>query len=238
MNTKQFYSQFREDEILSQIFPKKDGHCIEIGGFDGVTGSNTYYFEKLGWDCIIVEPIPELHRKILANRKCTTLNYAVSDRAGETDFFVAEGVETLSSLSPDKERIRQEQGVLNKIRVKTRTLDSILEEFNFNKIDFITIDVEGHEMEVLKGFSLSKYKPEIVIIEDGSFGFDSTVRRHLERQGYVRFRITGCNEWYTPSTNKELYNKIDLLKVAVFESYRMSFLTLKKIAKRILRKAP
>ena len=57
MNSNKYYAQFGEDKILNRIFNKKTGNCVEVGGFDGVTGSNTYFFEKLGWRCLIVEPM-------------------------------------------------------------------------------------------------------------------------------------------------------------------------------------
>jgi len=217
MNQSKYYSQYQEDKYLSEILQKEKGICIEIGGFYGITGSTTYYFEKMGWDCIIVEPIPELYNKIIENRKCTLLNVAVSDKNGETSFFIAEGVEMLSSLSPDKSRIEYEKGKISEIKVKSKTLDSILEELGISKIDFISIDLEGHEMSVLKGFSVQKYNPRIMILENNDFGRNTEIKDYLKALGFIRFKITGCNEWYTNRLNKHLYSLPDIFCANFFE---------------------
>lgn len=234
MAAKKYYSQFQEDKYLNEIFNKTSGQCLEIGGFDGVTGSTTYYFEKLGWNCIVVEPIPDLYKKIVSNRNCTVLNCAVSDQPGETDFFIAEGVEMLSSLTPDATRIELHKGSLSKIKVKTRTLDSILEEFGVNKIDFISIDIEGHELSALKGFSVAKYNPEILIVENNSLGENTEIEKHFKNHGFVRFKITGCNEWYTNQSNKHLYSYHNIVVANFFEFYRKVILIFKKMLKKFL----
>ena len=64
MELNKYYAQFGEDKILNQIFNKNEGVCVEVGGFDGITGSNTLFFERLGWRCLIVEPMPEFCKKI------------------------------------------------------------------------------------------------------------------------------------------------------------------------------
>jgi FkbM family methyltransferase len=213
MNNNKYYSQYKEDKYLNEIFKKTKGFCLEIGGFDGISGSTTYFFEKLGWDCVIVEPIPSLYQKILTNRKCIVLNCAISDNNGETDFYVVEGVEVLSSLSPDEQRIRREKGgELKKIKVETRTLDNILEKIDLGKIDFMSIDVEGHELAVLKGFSIKKFNPKILLIENNFVGAgDNDVEKYLKKFDFLKFKITGCNEWYTHRSNKDIYSKFDLL---------------------------
>lgn len=237
MSQSKYYSQYQEDKYLSEVFQKEKGLCIEIGGFDGITGSTTYYFEKIGWDCIIVEPIPNLYSKIITNRKCTVLNVAVSDKNGETSFFIAEGVEMLSSLSPDKSRIEYEKGKISEIKVKTRTLDSILEELGIGKIDFISIDVEGHEMSVLKGFSVQKYNPEVMILENNDFGKNSEINNYLKTLGFTRFKITGCNEWYTNRSNKHLYSSHDIFNANFFELRAKVLANAKQFLKSVIPKS-
>ena len=94
---------------------------------------------------------------------------------GYGDLFVAENVEEMSTLdlTPDHlEWIKQIGGAVKQITVRTATLDSLLAEAAFPEIQFITIDVEGHEMAVLEGFTLEAHKPRIVIIEDNSVSGD------------------------------------------------------------------
>ena len=82
-----YYAQYGEDKILNQIFAgKTDGVCVEVGGFEGVTDSNTYFFEKLGWRCLIVEPMPDFCEKIGMVRHCDIAEIAASDAEGEVQF--------------------------------------------------------------------------------------------------------------------------------------------------------
>jgi FkbM family methyltransferase len=209
-----YYSQYGEDKLLNQIFNKNKGVCVEIGGYDGVTRSNTFFFEKLGWDCLVVEPIPFFYDKIRENRTCNALNVAVSNFKGETDFYIAKDVEELSSIVPDVERVTEKyKSNLELIKVKTDTLNSIFNQFKYSEIDFITIDVEGHEMEVLHGIDLEKFRPRILIIEDNSNTKDSKIRNYLLRFGYKLFKRTGCNEWYT--FDRRFYTLMDLIELKI-----------------------
>lgn len=200
MNSKQYYAQFSEDKILNKIFNKKTGNCVEVGGFDGVTGSNTYFFEKIGWRCLIIEPMPDFCQKIRNIRNCEIAEIAASSRAGQVEFHVAAGVETLSTIEKDEKHFARIKSLSNqeikKITVNTMLLSDILIDRKMLDIDFLTIDVEGHEMSVLSGMSLDKITPRIIIIEDNSNGTDSEVKSFMAASSYKRFRRTGCNDWY------------------------------------------
>jgi FkbM family methyltransferase len=193
------YSQFREDKILDRIFLDKDGTCVEVGANDGITGSTTYYFEKKGWTCILVEPIPALCERIRSFRSARVFECAASSENGESVFYVAESANSLSTFSPTaplQNEVAVNRTNVREIRVRKRTLDEILEEAGVSGIDFITIDVEGHEMEVLRGFSIEKHHPRIIIIEDNSDQTDESIRTYMEGKGYRVFFRTGVNDWY------------------------------------------
>jgi FkbM family methyltransferase len=200
MKSNKFYAQYGEDKILNNIFKKNIGNCVEVGGFDGITGSNTYFFENIGWRCLIVEPMPEFCQKIRNIRSCEVAEIAASDKVGEVDFYVATGVETLSTIEKDEKHFSRINSLsdkdIQKIKVKTARLDDILLERGITDIDFITIDVEGHEMSVLSGMSFKEISPRIVIIEDNSHGLDRQVNKFMQSKSYVRFKKTGCNDWY------------------------------------------
>jgi FkbM family methyltransferase len=204
----QSYGQFGEDRILEEIFgDRADGYCVEIGADDGRTGSASYLFEKRGWHCLLVEPIPESVEEIRRHRACTVVNCAVSNREGEATFGVAEGVEAMSTLDLTPAHvawIKRVGGSVKEITVRTATLDSLLAEAAFPEIQFITIDVEGHEIAVLEGFTLEAHKPRIMIIEDNSISGDPRVARYMSDHGYVHFRRTGVNEWYAHESDVEL----------------------------------
>jgi FkbM family methyltransferase len=223
MTTLNFHSQYQEDVILNNIFKgKKDGVCVEVGGFDGVTGSNTFFFEKHGWKCMVIEPMPNYCEAIRKVRSCIVAEYAASTKEGVVDFYVAEGVETLSTMEFSEthfSRIKETPNSrLNKIQVKTKKLDTILKEKGFIDIDFITIDVEGHELSVLAGLDFESSNIKIFIIEDNSNGFDDSVKSLMASKGYKRFKKTGCNDWFTNDTS--IYSWTDVfyteLKISIF----------------------
>ena len=201
-----FYSQYGEDAILARIFPGLTGTCVEVGANDGVTFSNSYYFEQLGWKCILVEPTPHLCAKIRDVRKSKLYACAASDAEGEAILYVVKGADVYSSLEVDStkaDRLENDSVKIVDIRVKTRRLDDILSESKVDNIDFISIDVEGHEISVLKGFSIKLWLPKIAIIEDDTDLTDTPVCRYMQEHGYVRFYRTGGNDWYaSPNENQ------------------------------------
>jgi FkbM family methyltransferase len=206
--SEKYFAQFGEDRILDEIFGHRNyGNCVEVGANDGITDSMTYHFELSGWKCLLIEPIPDLAKKISEKRNCIVKNYAASSEEGETSFFVAEKVLGMSGLELTRKQLQaitQAGGIPTKITVRKKTLDGILEESNFSNIDFISIDVEGHELEVLKGFSLEKFKPRIVLIEDNSNQTDVTVQNYMKCKGYTIFKRTGVNDWYAMESDREL----------------------------------
>lgn len=206
MKSKEYYAQFGEDKILDEIFKKKLGNCVEVGGFDGITGSNTYFFENIGWRCLIVEPMPDFCQKIRNNRNCEIVEIAASNKAGQVEFYVAEGVETLSTIEKNEQHFARIKSLsdkeIRKIKVNTARLDDILLEHNMTEIDFLTIDVEGHEMSVLLGMSFEEITPRILIIEDNSNGSNDEVKKFMESVSYKRFMRTGCNDWYAKKNDE------------------------------------
>lgn len=196
-----YYAQFGEDKILNDIFKgKTDGICVEVGGYDGITGSNSYFFEKIGWKCLIVEPMPEFCKKIRSVRKCDVAEVAASDTKGEAIFYIAEGVETLSTMEQDVnhfKRIDSEGATgIKEIRVYTDLLTRILLDRGIRQVDFLSLDVEGHELSALRGLSFEQIRPRILIIEDNSFGANDEIKQFMKNHSYVRFKRTGCNDWY------------------------------------------
>lgn len=202
------HAQFEEDRILAEIFGDRSvGCCVEVGANDGLTGSASYLFEQRGWQCLLVEPIPALAEEIRKHRSCTVVNCAASASEGEARFFLAENAEAVSGLDLSPERaewIERAGGTIKEITVRTATLDSLLEKAGFGALDFVTIDVEGHELSVLEGFDLSRHQPRIVILEDNTLDGDAAVIRHMRAHGYVHFKRTGVNEWYARASDTEL----------------------------------
>jgi FkbM family methyltransferase len=211
-----YYSQFGEDRILAEIFNQKtSGLCVEVGANDGVNDSNTMYFEKAGWNCILVEPNPVLCKMIRASRSSVLFELAASDKAGDVTLFVAEGAErahgvsTINAGEDELNKIKSYGFTYREVKVQTKTLDEILSGLKpGSEIDFISVDVEGHELEVLSGFSLERWRPAVILVEDNSNFEDAAVSNYLSRFGYFCFKRTGVNDWYAHESNATLVNRL------------------------------
>lgn len=223
------YAQFGEDRKLHRLIGDSDGVYVEVGGNNGIEASNTYYFEKLGHQCILVEPIPYMVAQIRKNRRCTVIEAAADEQSGTAEFVVARGGETLSTLD-NENRFRSrvdEHPDQERITVRTETLDRILEEAGLaegrDRIDLLSIDVEGNELRALRGLTVARWNPRVIILEDNSFGRDHSVQDSLREDGYVRFKVTGVNHWYCAEADTALNTSIRRLlatwKAALVRAY-------------------
>lgn len=100
----EYYGQCAQDKLLFEhyFWGKKEGVFVDIGAHNGVTYSNSYFFEKLGWKGLCVEPIPECYQQLVKNRKCVTVQGCVTDFTGKGEFVRIKspvvGLEMLSGL--------------------------------------------------------------------------------------------------------------------------------------------
>jgi FkbM family methyltransferase len=194
-----FYAQYEEDKALARIFARTaQGSCLEVGANDGVHLSNTYYFEQRGWRCILVEPNRECCAKIRAWRNALLFECAASGSDGSATLHVGSGSDDVYS-SLDAQHLPEHRERYRPVVVAVRTLDAILEEAGVASLDFVTIDVEGHESQALQGFTLGRWRPRLVLLEDSSDMADPAVERHMRAAGYFRFWRSGGNDWYRRS---------------------------------------
>lgn len=218
-----FYSQFGEDKILFEIFRRKThGVCVEVGANNGVDDSTSLFFEKIGWKCILVEPNPSLCQEIRSKRNALIYECAASNQRGIKILYVVEGavrsdgLSTISTNKEDHDRIKSHGFATRSLQVHTMTLDGILTDAQLiGNIDFISIDVEGHEYEALQGLSLERWRPTVLLIEDNSNFENNVTNNYLKRLGYVRFLRTGVNDWYAHRTNKRLVNMGSHIRVTL-----------------------
>ncbi|WP_199553931.1 FkbM family methyltransferase [Sandaracinobacteroides hominis] len=212
-----FFSQFGEDRILSELraeLERGSGSsgpaCVDIGANDGVTGSVSLHFERAGWMTVLVEPNPDLCALLRRTRTGFLFEGAASSSSGTATLMLAEGAElahAVSSLEPDAAQSIRKLGLaVRPVEVRTERLDNILEMAGITpgQLAFVSIDVEGHELGVLQGFDLVRWRPRILLIEDNSLLSGSPVRAYLAQQGYVPFRRTGVNDWYGASEDTSI----------------------------------
>jgi FkbM family methyltransferase len=189
-----FQSEINQDLLAFLWFKgKREGFYIDIGANDGMRSSNTYLFEKIGWKGICIEPIPDLFKVLTENRKCDCYNVAISDKNNEdVEFIRAAGVEALSGLKNEmtefhKERIVREKGEIQIIKVKTITFDELMSYHqNIDYIDFLSIDVEGAEMSILKAIDFKKYKFGLITVENNEEipGDGERMKKYMFEKGY------------------------------------------------------
>lgn len=169
---KKFYGQQAEDYIMWSLFPGDyKGTFVDVGAFDGVYFSNTLSFEKAGWSGVCIEAHPAYFRLLQKNRPGSiNVNAAVSSEDKDSTFFYTSKIGIFSSLDKKEEhRFRKKFPKLftgyKKIVVPMVTLNSLLEKNRITSIDVLSVDVEGTDIEVLKGLSIKKYSPRVVVIE-------------------------------------------------------------------------
>lgn len=194
MPEPEYFAQFGEDRLLWQLFGgKRDGFFIEVGANHPTLGSQTCFLERQGWRGILVEPLPQNCRLLREQRpgsRVFQLALAAPEQRGQATFYVATEMDTLSGLRPDDERS------YTKLEVEVRTLDDVLAECDPPRIDLLSIDVEGTELEVLRGFSLERYQPAVLLLEDHLQSLK--LHRHVCSRGYRPVKRTDCNTWYVP----------------------------------------
>jgi FkbM family methyltransferase len=159
---RESYAQHDEDKLIELLLPEGVNNFIDIGANDGVLFSNTYKFAKEGAKGLCIEPSPSAYRKLRLNhifhKKVKCVNAAISNKNGKI-FLNEDGYEsTLSRVTNEKSHKSNE--------VSCYTFDEILNKnSDLQKIDLLSIDVEGHEKEVIEGFKRPYFRTKIIVIE-------------------------------------------------------------------------
>ena len=161
---KKSYSGSAQDIIIDHFFKDKvKGVYIDVGCYHPYNGNNTKMLYDRGWSGINIDL--DFHTIDLFNyirKRDENINIAISNEEGEFDLYYFHNRSALNSLDVNRKKNAKEIK-----KVKTKTLNSIIENSKFqkDKINLLSIDVEGHELEVIKSIDLIKYSPEIILIE-------------------------------------------------------------------------
>ena len=209
-----YRSQNGEDRWLETHFGgKRSGFFVEVGAYDGVNLSNTYHFEQSGWTGVLVEPDPEMAERCRRERpRSVTFQCAAGESVGEISFFKVAGGEEYSTTSlsaAHRERLDHMGLSWREVRVAVRTLDSILEEARATRVDFVSIDVEGAELAVLKGFDIARWKPAVVIVETNTARRHPAIRRYFVAHGYAYHQSIDVNDFYLPVQRGAVASVVD-----------------------------
>jgi FkbM family methyltransferase len=173
----------------------RTGFYVEVGANDPRVGSQTFHLERLGWNGVLVEPQPDLAERLRRERRAKVYAVACSSSANAGKTLSLNLVGPRSSLNPGA--VDPAERYHTTVAVPVMTLDAILEDAHAPKpLDFVSIDVENHEVEVLDGFDLETWRPRLILIEDHAL--DLRLHRRLTARGYRWVRRTGLNGWYVP----------------------------------------
>jgi FkbM family methyltransferase len=194
-----FNSQDHQDEYLeTNIFKGyKNGFYVDVGAHDGVSINNTLYFEKNNnWTGINIEPIKTVFDRLVSNRPNNiNLNCAVCNNDGETEFLCNVGYTEMISGIKDNFDIRHLMrlefenkhygSTTELIKVNTKKLETIFDENNVSHINYLSIDVEGAEFDVIKSINFDKVFIDIIGFENNYNDVSIPIVKYLEDKGFI-----------------------------------------------------
>lgn len=215
------FAQNAEDVLLWRCFPgKSDGFYVDVGASSPINDSVTQSFYESGWHGINIEPIPERISELEYSRPRDINICAVAGREEGTSSLVrTSGVGGLSTIAPCD---RLHNGSWN-IPCKKTTLSSIFSEYSIVHIDFLKIDVEGAEYEVLVGLDLKRWRPTVILIEAtlplSTEQNYSSWHRLLNDSDYHFVWFDGLNRYYVERSNVQKLHDKFLVQPNVFDNY-------------------
>jgi FkbM family methyltransferase len=168
------YPEFRSDmgddrwivENLLDVLPQF-GYAVDVGANDGIFASNTHWLEVAGWNVLCIEANPLLEEDGRKYRKLWRVAACGAEDIEQAPFTYCGGYPypSASGLVIDP-RYGNDASPMGTVQTVVRRLDRLVEEAGFPGLDYVSIDVEGYELEVLKGFDIERWKPKIIVCED------------------------------------------------------------------------
>ena len=201
-------SDLRQDLFaLNELNFKKNGFFVEFGACDGIISSNTHLLEKdFEWNGILCEPARFFSKQLQINRKCHIENKLVWKESGKNLTFnestAHPRLSTIDAFSnTDRWYLERRNG--EKYNVETISLNDLLKKYNAPKIiDYLSIDTEGSEFDILKNFNFENYIFKIITCEHNNTPNREKIFDLLKKHGYIRkySEITQYDDWYINSS--------------------------------------
>ena len=189
------YGEFGEDIFINRIFKDiKIGRYVDVGCYHPFKGSLTAQLYKKGWNGINIDlSKSSIDLFNIARKKDINLNLAISDFNGETNYYENSPINQQNSLIKDNDNQK-------KIKIQCKRLSSILLENHFNKFEYLNIDVEGSEQNVINGIDLSKYRPILITIENNNLHIKDYIKNEiyniLIKNNYTFISKTGVTNFF------------------------------------------
>ncbi len=203
------YAQNCEDVLIQRFFTGQPSQIyIDVGAGHHTFHSVTRHFYDSGWSGINIEPRRRLWQELMQHRtRDINLNVCLSDKEGQATFYntamVSDGGPDnggISTLDPKlAEQYRLQGCSVEEQSIAVQTLSKVLESYSITEIGFLKIDVEGHELEVVRGLDWRKWRPRLVIIERTlPFSRELASPEAVEfvlLKGYVSAYFDGLNQY-------------------------------------------
>ena len=210
--SQKYFAEYKTDKYIRETFFSDysyKGVMVEVGAGPPTFISNSKHFRDSGWRTISVEPNPKFVKQHI-DEGSEVYQYACSDKEECRDFVV--------NLNNDEWYTEEDDGVSfsaldirhknlpkhntqTTIEVETIRLDNLLKKINVEHVDILSIDVEGWELEVLRGLNKNKYQPKVIVIEN--IENDENYHSYMKERGYEFVQKCGCNEIYFKTPKNE-----------------------------------
>ncbi len=202
------YAQNGEDVLLDRVFHDVDrGFYVDVGANDPVFDSVTKHFYDRGWRGVNIEPQPKLHRRLVEDRpRDINLHLGVSDREGTLTFHEAPSADGWSTFSElQAKNLRERNITVIERPVPVTTLARVCEQYVDQPIDFLKIDAESFESQVIGGADWSRWRPRVVLIETN--GWEQWEPMLLTRD-YLYAVFDGVNRFYVRAEDRHLLPRL------------------------------
>jgi len=189
-NFKNSRSEKFQDLFADWVMSKKKGYFIEFGCCDGLYLSNTYFLEtNRKWKGILIEPSKFYHKKLIKNRSSCIIDFrCVHSVSGENLQFYEN-----KYLYNNKKKTKYSY------KIRTVTLNDIFYQNNLSSVDFLSIDTDGTEYEIIKNFDFKRFKVKILVIEHNyNKHFRKLTADLLKKNNYINLfkDISGHDDWF------------------------------------------
>ena len=191
----QYYSQVGQDAYLNEHYfhNKKNGFFVDIGAHNGVTHSNSFFFEReLGWHGICIEPLGYVFEKLKRNRRCICLNVCISNHGPLVDFIQVQGLPQMLSgmvhtydprhLERLKKEVEFTKGRYDIMSCPALSFEQMVQKYQVTHIDYLSVDTEGSEFEILISIDFNTVSIFAISVENNFK--EKKIQEFLETKGF------------------------------------------------------
>ena len=192
---------FEECRLILEAFDfTREGFFIEVGANDPRQNSLTYILERLGWSGMLIDPLSKCYEKLVKERPRSQSFHCACvrpEQVGKMTLHAPDPSSVVATLEKNVDDFDIEYSFTE--TCDAVTLDSLVSKVNPARIDFLSMDTEGTELDVLLGFDLARWRPRLILIEDKLYNLSK--HRHLLGCGYRLVKRTMLNNWYVAASD-------------------------------------